>query len=346
MRRFFVWITAILMAAFCVSASSAGNAYAADPVDNAIATLQASNVHVEPGTPGTDTNTVSYLQSFLRPGDHIVIVMLDKSDKTADEIAAKILGSLPEKSVLGLYVNGETSAYSNRPYVPATTASTTLVNARTISMNPSETLATFVRQIHVYQASNPEPVETVPTTATPAGETYYPQLISGGSLLLAAVIIVTVLFRRRNTAINPSYNVRFKQTPAGVRDTAREVLGLRSQITDRALTQSLSNIGKYLEAYFKNAKAESGGSYKGEDEIRANVLRLQTVVERYIKVQDEPEYYREAAERQAEYAHAVQSFESFMLEQVRNANADEEFDVRKAANILKASELRSIRPNK
>ena len=54
-------------------------------------------------------------------------------------------------------------------------------------------------------------------------------------------------------------------------------------------------------------------------------------------------YYRDVTTRQAEYKSAALAFERFMLEQVRSANADEEFDFRKAAEILAATELRQIR---
>lgn len=181
MRHLLARIAVGCMVVLFGSVFACSAAYAAGPVDDAIAALHDNPVYVQKGTPGTTADTTAYLQGFLRPGDHIVVVMLDTSSVPIDDAGAAILGSLPEKGTVAISLNGEIKGYSNR--IPSVAVNNAMANAKAISMNPHETLATFVRQVHKWQDANPEP-EPSPIPAIGNGH--------GGVFILGGIVAVIV----------------------------------------------------------------------------------------------------------------------------------------------------------
>ena len=325
--------------------SLAAPAYAEDDsVEQAIEGLNSSNVYVEPGTPGTTDQTASTLQTKLTSDDGIILVMIPESDEPITQIAKEIDDATGNDSIIGLAVGDDVIGYSTA--LPEGVAADLMVKADNVSTSTVEALGTFARRTHTYESQNPDIFDPPPPPGKPAtedGMAVWPFVLIG--LLIAAGIATAVSLKRRsdNQLETVIENVRFNETPDEVRDRINEVLRLRSRIGDQSVVSSLTKTGQYIEDYFRNAQKQPNGEYKGTKGIVRYLPELASVVQRYIKVQDEPELHRAATKRLNEYAQAIKAFERFMLEQVRSANADDEFDYRKAADILNASELRTIR---
>ena len=320
-------------------------AFAAGPVDNAVAALKGAKVYVEPGTPGTTRDSSVKLGTWITPDDHIALIVLPGTAKadstTVDQLAQIIDDRTGHKYILGLAVGNEYIGLSS--LLPTGVASDSMSRAASLANNPVDVLTTYAKIIHSWQSEHPD----AKPESTPQGND-----TSSRSWLFLPVALVVVglalfmLFRIgfwSKTDENGMSSVRFKKTPGSVKDEMNSVLGLRSQLKNPKLVESLTNIGRHTEAYFRNAKEQPDGTYKNVSDIREGITTLKSVVSRYIKVQDEPFYYRGADGLIAEYSGSVYSFERFMLEQVRSANADEEFDFRKMAEILSATDLRSLR---
>ncbi len=320
-----------------VAMFSAPMAYADDYLNAAVQSLQSSNVYISPEVRGVDG---AALQQAIGNND-IAIVVMPSTAGTSNGGTAGFLSSLVAQSnhdTFIVVVGNDLEAASR--VLQSGVASQLANKAEYNNATVSDALAAAVRDIKAQKTT------TGTVQSPPQGESPSPAPFIGVGLGLVLLVVITAFVARRflgGRRQGDTAAIRFKLTPSIVRERTQAVLELRSQIKSPELMQSLTNTGRHIEAYFRNAKTQSDGTYKSTDTIRENVDRLQVVVKRYIKVQDEPEYYRDSRARQQEYANAALSFERFMLEQVRSANADEEFDYRKAAEILAATELRSIR---
>ncbi len=323
-------------------AAMAPPAYADDSVDQAIEELDSSSVYVEPGTPGTDDQTEATLASKLQPNDGIILVMIPQSDEPIRQIAQELDDATGNDSIIGLAVGDEVIGFSSA--LPEGKAADLMRRADNVSTNPVEALGTFTRTMHTYQVQNPEVFDPPEPPGSKADDSIVMPTIAFIIVLVIGIIIAAIAIRRRLYGTNQQYDtVRFNQTPDSVRRKMNDILDYREQVQEPAIVTSLTNIGKYTEAYFRNARQQDNGEYKGTKAILRYLPELDSVVARYIKIQNEPQFNRSASTRLAEYSRAIQALEQFMLEQVRSANADDEFDSRKAADILSASALRTIR---
>ena len=312
-------------------------AYADDYLNAAVQSLQSGRIYVSPEVRGVDK---AALEQAVGNND-IAIVVMPATAGSNNGGSSGFLTSLAAQSnhdTFIVVVGSDLEAASR--VLPSGVASQLANKAEANNATVSEALAATVRDIKAQKTT------TGTVQPPPQGESSNPAPFIGGGIGLVLLVIIGIVIARRFLGSGNRVNtaaIRFKLTPAIVRERTQAVLELRSRIEDPQLVQSLTNTGRHIEAYFKNAKTQADGTYKSTDTIRENVDRLQVVVNRYIMVQDEPLYYRDATTRQAEYKSAALAFERFMLEQVRSANADEEFDFRKAAEILAATELRQIR---
>lgn len=314
-------------------------AFADDYLNAAVQSLQANQVYVSPEVRGIDQ---AALEQAIGDDD-IAVAIMPTSASANNGGTAGFLSSLTAQSDHDTFIVaiGTDLEAASRVMEPGTASQI----ANTQEIRNSSVTDAIVATINGVKTDQVAVTETPRDTPQSDGVDWTP-LFTGAlvvALIISGLMYLTIHFLNRQKAKERIGVIRFKLTPAAVRERTQSVLELRSLIDDPALVQSLSNTGRHIEAYFKNAKPMPDGSYRSADIIRENVDRLHAVMDRYIKVQDEPQYYRDATRRQREYAEAAMAFERFMLEQVRSANADEEFDSRQAAEILAATELRSIR---
>ena len=342
MRRSLRAVLTALVALFVVGLSTT-EALAADPVDTAIAALQQTSVsvYVEPGATGTGTDTTSYIQGFLKSGDHIVIVVLNQSSLSSDAAAQKILDALPAHSVLGLYVNGQFTAYSNLESVPVTAANTAMENARAISMNPPETLATFTRLVHQYQTDHPAKITVTSTTATPTDSSTGIVVGGGVGLALAIIAAVVVVMWRRRRRPSPDDTYVLKASPSNVRDQLVKIRNLIPQIKDQAVASNLRAVIKDTEAFF----ARSVPSSKHDTDVEAADFRrmLTQAVDmlgRYIDIQDNERYYDNPRQLLASGTEAVEGLAAGVLAAVKRDNTKALLDYQANGDILEAKRYR------
>lgn len=258
------------------------SAHAEDKVDQAISALRSTRVYVAQGTERTTKTTASELTSKLNEDDHIVIVMFpgDATTASAEDVAARILGSLKESSTLGLYINGQTVAYSTR--LPMDVIPDLMNRANSISRTPQESLTVFVALVHEYQTAHPEP------TPTPSGETTKPTVSPSDFTWLiilgcvAAISTIVLLIWRH---MRDPYPVR--HTPAPVSEQLYKIRRLMDDIQSSEMTHLMGDIIKDTGAFFKRAKGIN------EVDTQGFAKRLRTaveLVEKYIEIQNEPRY--------------------------------------------------------
>jgi len=343
----FVTITIALLAGTAVSA------YADDGyLNEALQALQTGNVYVSPSVPGVDAKAI---QTAIGSQD-IAVVVLPADAATAHGGASGFvqeLGTQANHKTVVVVIGNDFDAGSSM--LPKGEASRIANEAEGHSGDLTARIVDAVNGIASKQATT-----TTTTTTTIQPQDNGPSPVFGflgwGSLVLVFVVLSWLAVRwRQKMAANEPPAVKFVNAPTNVRNKVREVLEMRSRIkTDSDalrnagvsggdLITALTNIGRYVEAYFRRAKPEADGTYKAADDIATYVTKLQGVLEGFIAVQDEPEFYYEADAKLNERAKAIGSCANYMLTQVRTVNEAQDFDLASAVKVLAASELRSIR---
>lgn len=287
-------------------------AHASGPVDDAIESFHHSKVYVQQGTDGVTNDTVAYLNGFLTKDDHIVIAMLHDTSLNADEAAHKILGSLDEPSILGLFIDGEFRAYSDR--LPDDVVSKLMDDAVAISMNPSETLATFVRLVHRYQAEHPEPK---PETSAEEQEGGLVGRIVLVGLLAAVLLTVLFVLKRRSASgvdANSTGNDRFDELASKLEtDIVR--------INDTKHKKDMLEMLELLRAVVsKTTKTNPGIARTTADGLRDQLNVMRTIVGGYLDNQEYPEL-KGAGERMQGYGHAFENFRVFAESRMNDLQA-------------------------
>lgn len=310
---------------------------ARDGIGDAVAALGQSNVYIEPGLPGTDGDTVVYFQGFLHSDDHIVIVMMSQSSMSDEAIAQEILGSLGDKEVLGLYVNGRVSAYSN--WLPANVVNKAMDDAESVSsMTPKETLTTYVRLIHQYQVGHPEVFETITSTETAADNStsFTPVAVAGGSVLLAiAAIFAIVTSRKRKSKSQSVAKPAITYAPGPVQSRLLRIQKLKLDIRDTAMTSKLDTIISDIEEFFnRSVKSESRDTSKEAYNFEQKLRDVVTLLERYIDIQDNPRYYDGSDQLLRSAIGSVDTLAETVLQSIKDQNSQRVLEFRVSNDLL------------
>jgi hypothetical protein len=297
-------------------------ANAADSVDEAITALRSSPIYVAVGTKDTNSDTIPLINSYLTSKDHILVVMLPvgSTQLTNDEAALKIMDSTSDPSILALYANGEVTAYSNRQYVPSEVANRAMTSATNIAVGPTESITTFIKLIHEYQAVHPEPV-TVTSTSTPkmTDSGIIPFSIGGG-ILVTVVLIATIIMRRRNRqAVVKPLTKEVAQFQALADDLGNDIRQITRSIDRSSMEEMLRILRDVVKKTEEDNPAVLVPTAKSLAE-KLNVMR--TIVGGYLDNQQYPDLPG-AQKRLRGYGEAFGDFELFAKQQMTNLlNAD------------------------
>ncbi|HRC28328.1 MAG TPA: hypothetical protein PKV96_02980 [Candidatus Saccharimonas sp.] len=300
-------------------------ARAADVVDEAIATLQTTSVYVAKGAEKTDTNSAAIIQGYLRQGDHIVIVLLPKgaTKLTNDEIASKVLDSLAEHSILGLYSNGQLSAYSRRPSLSQLDVSDMMARASQVNMNlPVESMTTFTKLVHQYQAAHPEPTPTVNTTAGNSGPGTGLLIVIGIGMVCAIGGVSLVVYgssRTRRAATDdtsaPSEIRQFTELADQLAEDVAKVANIRDRENMRVMLDTLRDV----VAKTRRKRPQVAVVTASNLAEQLNIMR--TIVGGYLDDQEYPNL-RGAQERLSGYSNAFANFRHFAEERMAELLAE------------------------
>lgn len=306
-------------------------AHAEDAVDQATNALRNTPVYVAQGTEGTTKTTTSELLGRLNDDDHIVLVMLPRGAATvsAEDVAARILGSLKESSTLGLYVNGQTTGHSTR--LPMTIIPDLMNRANSVARTPQESLTIFVKLVHEYQAAHPEPSATPSQTESPTQQSSG----SGVFLFILALVIIAIIgstilyFKQRDP-----YPVRYAPSP--ISEQLYRIKRLMDGVENSEMISLMGNIIKDTGAFFRRAK------YLSDADIQGFAKRLRTAVElldKYIEIQDQPRYAPSPPGADA-LLHsgriAIRGLSDRILKAVQDENAGAVLEFQMQADLLSA----------
>jgi hypothetical protein len=298
-------------------------ARAADVVDEAISDLQSTSVYVAKGTEKTDANSTAAIQGYLRQGDHIVVVLLPKgaTKLSNDEVANRLLDSLAEPGILGLYANGQLSAYSRRPSLSQLDVSDMMARASQVNMQlPVESMTTFAKLVHQYQTAHPEPTPTVGTATSGSGSGLPIGLIALGVFIAAGTSFALLSRSGRRTATTdtdaPSEIRQFTELADKLAEDVTQVSNARDRENMNVMLRTLRDVvAKTRRKRPQVAKVTASNLAE-----QLNIMR--TIVGGYLDNQQYPDL-RGARERQSGYSTAFGNFRTFAEDRMANLLADD-----------------------
>lgn len=329
---------AVIAGLFLLTVVSSGNAFAADPVENAINSLKTSPVYVEAGTENTDRDTVAGLKSSLSQNDHIFLVMLPASaaDNTSiDDIAQRIDDATGHKHIIGLAVGSKTIGFSS--LLPAGVATDSMSRADSLANRPVDALATYVKIIHEWQKANPEPQPESPATA--GGET-----TSNGPRALTVIAVGVIMgliglwFTRRFVlARSDDSRPSLKASPSIVRDELSQLHELSGQVHSVEMRDTISQIITDTEAFFKRSvKSSTHDTAEDAQIFERHLQAVVKVVERYVDIQENPRFYDDPRDLMVQGSAAIAGFAEYVLMSIKRDSATALTNYRVDSNILSA----------
>lgn len=308
--------------------ASPASAFAIDTVDDAIASLGSDPVYVSAGAPGTTPDTAPLLARRLRDNDHLLIVMLPAptdgvvSADLLQTTVTKISDAFDKKKIVGLTIG--TSAVAAGPTLPAGTASTLMTRASTVSTNPAEALGTFIDNVHAWQVKNPEPIPPAPPTPPkPITSEWWFWAIMGFVFGTVAFFVHRAYHFYRRQRQEKVGSIRFLAPPE-INQWTERLLQLRFQVSggDPAMRDAIMRVCQEVDAYFVD-RVDTPPS----EDIERSLKWAASAIEVYLKIQESPSYYPNAAKEKARRVKGIEQFADRMHNTVVNVRKQDLADI-------------------
>jgi len=311
---------------------TASAAQASTDVDDIIQALQESPVYVADGIEGTNSNTANVLMGQLSEDDNIVLVMLPSDEAATPEaierIADQISDGLGGEYIVGVAVGDTYDADADS--FPSGVADELMRKADSVSQNPIDTLGTFVRNVHDWVRSHPEAVAPSPETAGGSDITVLFITIPI-ALVLSVVVTFVVRAARRRVREEVQYN-----GPRQLRETIRNLMNISKRIKDNQMRDAIEEVCKYTEAYFSRLHPDKRYSSSAVTAFERHLNSVYSVVERYVDIRNNPEYYDEPQKLTTNAVASVEDFGEYVLKSIKSNNRRSMTDFTVDTKILSA----------
>ncbi len=339
-------VVLVLMVLLAPSSVLAGIDY----ITEAVKAIELSRVYVAPVTEGTDSFTAGKLQARLRADDNIVLVMLPAAAEkelgmTISEIANRLSERLENKRIIGLSVGRKVVGLA--PGLPVGVAADQMRRAESVSNDSVTALATFIQNVHIWQAEQqrlnptPTPRPTPKPIATPAPESSQENglpwyLILVGLVGFAIAVSVGNLITRGTTDQTGINRTRFK-APDQVKDLLAKIVKERDRVNDRELKDALYQMCVDIEKYFSSSSKE-----KERDALffKDRLTEVTKVLAKYIEVQQSPRYFYEPEKELSRGKESIVDFSQYVLDSIRRGHAADLLDYTVNTKILQAQRYR------
>lgn len=300
-------------------------------LDGIIAGLNDTPVYVQNGaaTPETFGLLLNQLSQSLAHDDRIVILIFQQTAGDPGEIAMKVDKALGGDRIVGVSVGEATAGYSS--VLPFGVASELMKRASTVSTSTPEAMGTFIQNVRDWQKAHPKAVAAKPTKK----ESGFPFVGIGVFLFcvgMAAIGSIVFFAGRRDEE-----HVQLKKSPDRVRDQLRKLLAEGQKVEDSDVRLLVTQIANDVEAYFRRTK---DADERDRDAFVGHLSSLNSVLEKYIDVQDNPRYFEDPAQLLLSGKKAFEDFSYFVLETVRREGRRSLMDYSVDTDILSAQRYR------
>lgn len=306
--------------------------------DEAVQSLQDSAVYVAPNTEGTDSDTAGIIEQQMFNGDNVVVIMLPEAAREEVGVnlvsfAKRIDEAIGGNHVIGLSVGSDVVAYSSG--MPAGTPADLMDRAVSVSTNTSETLITFVRNVHKWQQQHP----TASVSQPPNESADFPWLpVGGGGVALAVIAALIAKTFKQSKQRHAEERIKLN-SPDEVSGKLKTLLDFRDQIEDASLRSTITQLVKDVEAYFKRNVSRADRS-NAVSNFKRSLGDLESVLRKYIDVQDNPRFFKTPAQFLEQGREATEGFAEFVLQSIQQGERPELTQYNVSTDILSAQRYR------
>jgi hypothetical protein len=304
----------LLLVSCCLVALVACQVASAAGIDDVATALKQSPVYVASGTENTDSDTADELAGQLNKGDNIVIVMLPASRLDASgsigDLVRKIESVTASNKIIGLSVGDEVVGFSR--LLPAGTAADLMSRAKSVSTNTSETLSTYVRNVHDWQTNHPEEPASKPVEDSGGVPGWIFLVVA---LAIGACVLIGVIRVSNSNASTES--IKFKKSPDVVKELLKKLLDARQEVRDQSLNNLLVQICTDCEAYFARASRQGKQDSADVEAFTRHLHSLNDVLVRYVDIQDNSRYFEDADELLQSGYEAIEGFAELVLNSIK-----------------------------
>jgi hypothetical protein len=247
----------------------------ADTIDDAAAALKHASVYVATGADVDSSDTAGHLKKQLNDGDNVVIAMLpaDAGDPVA--AASKIEAATGHKYIVAVTIGNQTATASD---VMDTDVTQDLMSrAASVSTSTTETMVTFIQNVHSWQAQHPKAKASNPASKKDDGTALY-VLVGVLVLLVGAAVVIIRILRPRVRQWDD-----FSSAPTDVRRKLQSIRSQREKITDPQMGLLVERICRDTNEYYRRSNTKFD-----EDSGVTDLLRnVGEVLRSYIQVQED-----------------------------------------------------------
>jgi hypothetical protein len=289
-------------------------------VNDIIEALQESPVYVAEGADGTNSDTAAMLEAQLNDADNIVIVMLPSDEvataEEADVLADQIARELDDGSIVAVAAGDSYGADGD--ILPAGTADQLMHNADTVSQSTIDTIGTFIRNVHDWVRMNPTEVAPLPEVAAAGPDLTWLLFVVGGIAALGTGGVLAISFARRRTHKKVRYSA-----PGELNADIRGLTNLIPRIPDRSglMARAIHDVCRHTEAFFTRLSSKRRDDAAIEA-FRNHLARARRVIDVYIDVQRNSEYFDEPDKVREEALVAIQNLAESIRTSVKRNNRE------------------------
>jgi hypothetical protein len=309
-------------------------AHAQSPIDEAVKSLQDNPVYVAAETEGTTSQTADDLASQLHGGDNILLVMLPATAGDPTDLAKQIDDATEHKYVIGVAVGDQLAAAS--AVMPQGTAADLMRRANSISTSNVETLNTFVRNVHSWQAQHPRAKASKPVKKKSDGGSSWILFVIIGLILVLAGLFVVLRASKQGYQTNEGL-VQFKRSPEQVRDLLDAIMKMRGDVEDPEVRQLIDTACTNTEEYFRRSSAS--GKQEADAQMFVNHLQsVRKVLVQYIDIQNTRRrgYYDNPDQLMESGRSAIAGFNTFVLNSIKRGRSADLTNFKVDTDILTA----------
>lgn len=279
-------------------------------VTTVAAAISVSPVYVTPEIEGANDVTSELLRQ-LHESDYIALVLLpDGAASDPNTFARQLSDLLQNERIIGLAIGDQLIGYA--PRMPAGVADDLMRRAESVATTTPEALGTFVRNVHKWQAANPEPKPPSPP-APPIDLS--PVVPIGGAVLVAAVAVGGVVIWRKNRMDQMAYAGYIRlRSPRRYRRTLKSIMRHRDELGGGSLFEALTQICKDADHYFQDKPGDNAAI------LHEDLRKIDEVLKRYLKIKASPRYYTDADALLRQGSSSILDFQDFVLKVARQGN--------------------------
>jgi hypothetical protein len=337
MRRSLLSVVLALATVLTVAAGPAG---AGTVVDQAIAAIDSQPVFVADGAEGTDSTTQGVLTSLLNTRDHLAIVMLPASAHalgSAQSLARRIDDATKHQYIVAVTIGTDEVAAAST-VIPSDVPPNFMHRADSVSTNTVETLQQFIRYVHDWEGSHPEVLakapppknQTHPAPAPPQQDSSLPWWFWAAIIVASVFSFIAVVSRRRSDSDGPRKR-KLKDPPKRVNDKLDAIADLRPQVPETEVADHVDSIITRVKVLFKafDENADERTMDLALDTYEDKLERIRNILDYFIRISGEPQYWRNAQTRLKEGRKSLEEFDEKLLEAIQSANEGRilQFDV-------------------